>query len=629
LFFAATDEINGTELWRSDGTVTGTTLVKDIVPGNASSNPNYLTNVSDRLYFTASADGIIGELWSSNQTGVLRPLRLALGSNPLNFTDVKGTVFFLALDPSHGQELWRSNGATAGTALVKDINPGPANSSPEYLTNVNGTLFFAADNGVSGRELWRSDGTAPGTLLIKDIRPGSLSSFPGPLTNVNGTLFFAANNGTSGSELWRSDGTAAGTVLVKDIRPGGTGSSPYGHSEAANINGTFFFVANNGVSGGELWKSNGTAAGTVLIKDIRPGIADSYIQEMTNVNGTMFFSAKVDSNRAELWKSDGTGVGTRVVKIINPDTGSENGSQPLFLTNMNGTLFFGANNGTSGQELWKSDGSAPGTVLVKDIDPGSDGSEPYSITNVNGTLFFQARNGVSGFELWKSNGSAAGTALVKDINPGSGASYPSLLTNVNGTLFFSATNGVSGFELWRSNGAANGTTLTLDIQPGPNDSIRDILTNAGGILFFRADDGTHGLEPWIVKTGAATQTVANTGAAIVGSPPDTPDAASPLRAKPKGVINEAFSRALLAPVAVIPFLRNEEPVSAEDRVQGEQGAYLRQELRDGDSAFERESSPLAVAVEDAAFAELLSQDLVLSRQSADRSQLWSHRLTRL
>ena len=127
---------------------------------------------------------------------------------------------------------------------------------------------------------------------------------------------------------------------------------------------------------------------------------------------------------------------------------------------MNGTLFFNADDGAHGKELWRSDGTATGTALVKDIDPGSGSSlpapapEPYpaQMANVNGTLFFTANNGVSGSELWRSNGTAAGTVLVRDIQPGSKGSTPFRWAGVNGTLFFAADDGTRGFELWTSTG---------------------------------------------------------------------------------------------------------------------------------------------------------------------------------
>jgi ELWxxDGT repeat protein len=102
--------------------------------------------------------------------------------------------------------------------------------------------------------------------------------------------------------------------------------------------------------------------------------------------------------------------------------------------------------------LWKSNGTAAGTTLVKDINPNNGSptpsSDPLYLTNVNGQLFFQATNGVSGKELWTSNGTAAGTALVLDISPGSTGSYLNYLVNANGTLFFRATDGTHGAEPW-------------------------------------------------------------------------------------------------------------------------------------------------------------------------------------
>ncbi len=137
-----------------------------------------------------------------------------------SFTNVNNSVFFVATTIVHGRELWRTDGTTAGTVMVKDINPGVGSSQPSQLTNVNGTLFFSAFVGASGYELWRSDGTAAGTVLVKDIHAGGADSNPTQLTNINGTLFFRANDGSTGGELWKSDGTAAGTVLVKDIQSG-------------------------------------------------------------------------------------------------------------------------------------------------------------------------------------------------------------------------------------------------------------------------------------------------------------------------------------------------------------------------------------------------------------------------
>src|SRR5689334_4571835 len=138
------------------------------------------------------------------------------------------TVFLSQDDGVAGWELYKTDGTTNGTVLVKDIRPGRDNSQPGWLTySGNGTtIFFAADDGSHGVELWKSDGTAQGTLMVKDINPGPNGSGPGSLVNIQGTIYFSATDGVNGVELWKSDGTDTGTVMVKDIASGPTGSSP-------------------------------------------------------------------------------------------------------------------------------------------------------------------------------------------------------------------------------------------------------------------------------------------------------------------------------------------------------------------------------------------------------------------
>ncbi|GBE39482.1 hypothetical protein BMS3Bbin08_02105 [bacterium BMS3Bbin08] len=129
-----------------------------------------------------------------------------------------------------------------------------------------------------------------------------------------------------------------------------------------------------------------------------------------------------------------------MISDINP----EGGSYPWDFLRIN-PLYFSADDGTNGRELWISDRTTGGTFMV-DICPGACSSDPSYLTNVNGTLFFRANDVTNGYELWKSDGTLAGTVMVKDINPG-GSSYPYDLTNVNGTLFFQAYDVLNGYEL--------------------------------------------------------------------------------------------------------------------------------------------------------------------------------------
>src|SRR5437868_3374972 len=138
----------------------------------------------------------------------------------------------------------RSAYAANPAAQVKDINTGasaPIGSTPSHLVAVGSALFFIADDGVSGPELWKSDGTSGGTVLVKDIRSAATGSTLAALGEVGGTLFFSADDGSNGAELWKSDGTLGGTVLVKDIAYRTANAQP---DELTDVNGTLYFAAN-------------------------------------------------------------------------------------------------------------------------------------------------------------------------------------------------------------------------------------------------------------------------------------------------------------------------------------------------------------------------------------------------
>ena len=320
--------------------------------------------------------------------------------------------------------------------------------------------------------------------LVKDINPSGASS-PSQLTAVGAAIYFRANDGVHGVELWRSDGTAAGTMLVKDINPGSASSNP---GSLLDAGGTLLFVA--GQSGNELWRSDGTETGTVLLKSFLPIVGTSNIPSLTNVGGTIFFPAidGVTFDR-KLWKTDGTAAGTVLVKEW-PFTGE------LFFGGVafKGRYAFQVNDGIHGREPWTSDGTDAGTVLLKDINPGSATSVPGTMIDADGTLFFRADDGTNGSELWKSDGTEAGTVLVEDIAPGGGSSIL-IFTKAGGTVYFSANDAVHSFELWKSDGTAPGTVLVKDINPSSGASILE-MANVAGTIFLAADDGTHGHEPW-------------------------------------------------------------------------------------------------------------------------------------
>ena len=207
---------------------------------------------------------------------------LLSASNPTDLTPVADQLYFVADDGVHGRELFVTDATAEGTHIVRDIRPGSDGSAIRSLTPFGDRLLFTADDGSHGVELWMTDGTSQGTFLVKDIHRGTGSGFPLGLAVVDGVAYFAAGTKREGRELWRSDGTEAGTRLVADLSSGSASSRPSGFTE---VNGTILFTADVTSESGsgrrrqtvylgrELWRTDGTSAGTALVKDINPGFS--------------------------------------------------------------------------------------------------------------------------------------------------------------------------------------------------------------------------------------------------------------------------------------------------------------------------------------------------------------------
>jgi ELWxxDGT repeat protein len=399
--------------------------------------------------------------------------------------------------------------------LVRDINPGPSNSSISYMAPFDGRLYFSADDGTSGRELWSSDGTGSGTSLLADIFPGSESSFPIGMTDAFGELIFRADDGVHGTEPWASDGTAAGTAMATDVRPGAAGSSPTGLTLA---DGRTFFQADDGTTGNELWLYEGAPAETIPVKDVDPTPGSGGVQggTMVALDDTVYFGGN-DGTGLKLWKSDGTGVGT---VPVSDDVFVD--LKPLLA--WDGKLFFAGLTVSDGTELWISDGTDAGTELVEDINPGPTGSLPTDMVDADGTILFAASDGTHGRELWKTDGTPAGTELVEDINPGSQASMvPSVayFVAVGDTAYFAASDDAHGRELWGSDGTPGGTDMVEDVRPGEPSSFPAFLQRVDESVFFTAHDGAHGYELWRTEDdGTDAHMVADIVAGAEGSVPD-------------------------------------------------------------------------------------------------------------
>lgn len=253
------------------------------------------------------------------------------------------------------------------------------------------------------------------------------------------------------------------------------------YDELTQANNVMYFTS----LGKELWITDGMNSHTKPLK-----FFDSLAQ-LTWAGTTLFFAGK-DDHGWELWRSNGPGT-IRRIKDINP---GEMSSRPQQLTNINGMLFFVAEDAQHGRELWKSDGTAAGTVMVKDIIAGPAGGSPSHLANINGILYFSADDGIHGYELWTSDGTSTGTKMVLDINSGITGSFPESFTFLGGKTFFTASNNNTGRELWATSGAASGTVLFKDIRSGSASSDIANLVAMGDALYFTAGDGDGSYALW-------------------------------------------------------------------------------------------------------------------------------------
>ncbi len=394
LYFSADNGDTGTELWKTNGHPEDTIQIADIVP-TGSSYPNNLTVLDNVLYFFAY-DGMNSNLWKSDGTTpwTVKVHDVVVDRDPVNtrITIYNGELYFEGIDhEDEGYELWKSNGQHSGTTMVKNINfANKGSSNPMHLFVHDGALYFMADDGVNGIELWKSDGTSTWTGMVKDICPGSCDAFHiwwSNFVDFKGEIYVSAWGNFRNMELWKSNGTEPGTKLVRDIYPAGS-SNP---TDLKVYDDTLHFLAYDGSAQG-WWKSDGTAAGTQLVSNnFGPGVFTEY-------NGLLYFFAyDYTTKKTGFNRSDGTLAGTSLLKEINVQTLADMESYYIIYE---GLLYFAADDGIHGLELWRTDGTVAGTQMVADINPTGD-STPHNFILYNNSLYFAADDGVHGVELWR------------------------------------------------------------------------------------------------------------------------------------------------------------------------------------------------------------------------------------
>jgi len=487
LFLAATVTVLGADLWSTTGSRDGTAMIQvDNIKLNLPSPPNLIV-FAGKLYFAAD-DGEHGvELWSTTGDGNGTEMVLDINtekdaddkdrkrtnsSNPSNLMVYAGKLYFTADDAVNGVQLWSTTGSENGTEMVRLIGKGPRGANVGNLTVFNGKLYFTADDGIHGMELWSTTGSRDGTEMVQDLNEVKVnpenkksnrtrSSNPANLTVFQNKLYFAADDGIHGAELWSTTGDKNGIEMVLDTNT---------EKDADD-------------------------------KD-RKRTNSSNPSNLTVYAGKLYFTADDAVNGVQLWSTTGSENGTEMVRLIGKGPG---GAKPAELIRFNAQLYFTANDGVHGIELWRTTGARDGTEMVLDLnkvkaDPKNKKSnrtlsaDPSNLTVFNGKLYFSADDGIHGVELWSTTGSENGTEMVLDINTEKDAddkdrkrtlsASPTNLTVFRDKLYFVADDAVNGDQLWSTTGSENGTEMVRLIGKGPRGADPEGLTIFGGKLYF-------------------------------------------------------------------------------------------------------------------------------------------------
>lgn len=418
------------------------------------------------------------------------------GSNPKFFTVCNNKLFFVAADNSGATKLWVTTGTDATTQVLDFVSGAGIGNSITNLVAYNNNLYFAYDDGIHGTELWTSDGTVAGTVLFMDFNPGLPGSSPEALIVNNGKLFIDAVGSNGLYNLYATDGIIGVTTLIRNqiLLVGGHGGIH------PTLGTDLYFDSDNGTgTGNGLWKTDGST--TVMVKG---NIIASEVPGMWAVmNNKIYLNVAEATAGTELWVTDGTTVGTQLVKNLMADGGGVFGNgDPKAMTVYNNKLYFSAQDDAHGRELFVSDGTDAGTQVVADIIPGTGSSLPNSIIVYNGFLYFATW---ATFELWKSDGTAAGTTLVKNTFVA-----VNLVTVWNGKMYISDGQGIiplqesDGTAVGTKNAAVTNVSFQIDATYSPDQGYSFTQYNSDLYFSGRCFTITDGFEPVRLTLGTCT-----------------------------------------------------------------------------------------------------------------------------
>ncbi|HET7115253.1 MAG TPA: T9SS type A sorting domain-containing protein [Hanamia sp.] len=478
------------------------------INSNKSLEPVVQLNNTEALF----ESGVDSSVWVSDGTlagtfSITDTIKYVGAGSLLN-----GKFIFKGMSPHCGAEIFISDGTKAGTKLIKDINPGTANSQPAttIMTLMNGYVYFAAVTASEGCELWRTDGTEGNTKIVKDIVLGTGSGIDSnyfSMAQLNNTLLFSAQTAATGNELFSTDGTVTNTGLLIDIVANASSSNPRGFYYYNNM---YLFTVNSSDGlAAELWRTDGTKLGTKLLKNnIGTGIAGiNYYSNVFHIfNNLAYFLIDDNIHPGDALYST-NGVDNNITNtVFIKDLGVKTMISSFLLAdaiNISGTFIFPFTDLATTNALWQSDGTSGGTKVFESFPANLNNNIPIIYTNLNfnpvtktityplynGNFFFSANSTADGNELWKSDGTVANTQIVKDINPGTPDGINENLSWIytSSGLYFAADDGVDGNELWKTDGASQ-TSMVKDIFPGAHNANPSLVFINNNKLFFTATD---------------------------------------------------------------------------------------------------------------------------------------------
>lgn len=475
----------GTALWRTDGTPEGTVLVAH---PNAAYPANGVLDImiaNDRAYFTAA---VFPTGWATWRTGGKpeNTREVAPGVAWGHGVEVGGHVLFpWSTGPTWKPVLWTTNTGLTGASPLR-LSGGELLANPEQFLRAGTRLFFIASPSGGRSQLWVTDGSPSGTVHLGD--PGSSRLAP-ELRAVEGGVLATVWRGDGRTDLWTSDGSPAGTHKLRSfvdvsLRPG--------HELQPTPRRWTVFTADDGVHGSEPWRSDGTLAGTFRLADVCPGACGSWITTQAASRRRVVFVAR-GQDSPQLWATDGTAASTAPLGIAG--CGNESQGRHDVILVVNDRFLLTARDAEGACSWWTSDGTPSGTRPFLDPRPGTVGL-PYegsyarwyadrgALTVVDGTAALAA-----GGTLWRSDGSAAGTSVVTEGL----APLQSLVPWLDELLFTTAD---SPQPLFSSDLTPEGTSvMTPETCASLPDAPAEAMTTRG--VIFAGRDEAHGCEPWI------------------------------------------------------------------------------------------------------------------------------------